>query len=443
MASQTEDLGKRAQERLAATAGKYALPSLTGAVWHDDDMVWSGATGLANREDNATASPQTIYRIASITKTFTAAAIMMLRDEGALGLDDRVVRYVPEFPSQGTTVRQLLCHGSGLQRETPSDTSWNQGEFPEGDAWSDALRRAEMVFAPMQRFKYSNLAYDTLGQVVSKLAAKPYTSFVEARLIAPLRLDDTAFEPGVLDGRRLARGYLRLPDSSDVEADSRSWARLPASSGGLFSTVRDLCAFGAFLAGHRMAGPLAGATLEEMRRPQMMADDRWKSAHGLGPMLVREGYSTLVGHAGGLFGFAGWMLGDPDAGVGAVALTNVGDGAPLLPLVTGLIADTRRAMAASRRSTGAAPPGAAEIIGRYWGDASLVELKWRAGELVAEWPARPGVVGATRVLLAADGPDRFRFVDGGPYIGESLTFTRGPDDRITGFEVCTYDFNRL
>jgi CubicO group peptidase (beta-lactamase class C family) len=433
------------RERLTAAAAKHALPSIAAAVWHGEEVVWSGAAGAADRENNIEASPATVYRIASITKTFTAVAVMVLRDEGDLTLDDAVARYIPEFPSAETTVRELLCHGSGLQRETPGDGGWSSGGFPAGEAWLNLLPRAEMPLPSMQRYKYSNLAYDVLGRVVSSLAAQPYESFVRARVLAPLGLASTAFRPSDLDDRKLARGYLRVPDTERVEPDPRSWDRIPEPSGALFSTVEDLSIFGAFLSGHRSKGPLAGATLAEMRRPQIMADDRWKSAHGLGPMLVREGSSTLVGHAGGLFGFASWMLGDPDARIGAVALTNVGDGAPLLPVVTRLIKDARRVTAPVSRRAGprTPPPGAAEMLGRFWGDASLVELKWHSGEPVAEWPARPGLLPAVRVRLAPDGPDRFRFVDGGPYIGESLSLTRAADGTVVGFEACTYTFTRV
>src|SRR6185437_9675637 len=176
----------------------------------DGEMVWETAVGTADVETGLEATPDTQYRVGSITKTFTAAAIMQLRDAGRVDLDDRLDRHV-EGAMHAPTLRALLSHLSGLQRETPDD-GWLTQEFWNAEQLAGGLGEAEQVLAPGARWHYSNLAFAALGLVVERASGLPYQDYVRRRLLEPLGLSRTSFEPQP----PAARGYLVQPYAEGV-----------------------------------------------------------------------------------------------------------------------------------------------------------------------------------------------------------------------------------
>jgi D-alanyl-D-alanine carboxypeptidase len=427
---------------VAESVRRYKLPGVAVAVAHGSEIVWSRGFGYADIDSRRPVRADTVFRIASISKVFTALAILVLNEQGHLGLDDPVAGHVPEVPDKTITIRHLLCHGSGLERETPGDRGWRTGRFLFDDDFLAALQSAGVYFGPLERFKYSNLGYNVLGEVISNVSGTSYMEFVEANVIAALGLTSTTYDHGRLPPARLATGYSRRVDQASVTPDPRGWDRLWGAAGGLCSTVGDLCVLGSALAGHGRA-PVSETTIEAMRRPLVMADDSWTQGHGLGPMLIRDGDVVLVGHAGGLFSFAGWLLASPESGVAAALLTNTSDGEPLLKLAKSLIRDAGAVLATEPEPiTEPVPADIALLLGRYWGDTSLATLVWRDGKLYMSPELRKGLPklpdrGITRT---DDGELRF---DDGPYVGENLHLERDSSGRITGFEVCTYLFTRV
>jgi hypothetical protein len=185
-----------------------------------------------------------------------------------------------------------------------------------------------------------------------------------------------------------------------------------------------------------------------MRQPQIMADASWKQGHGLGPMLFRVGNRVLVGHAGGLWGHAGWLLAWPERHVGAIALTNVGDGELIYQLVVDLVREAGDAVRKegleprAEPDRGPAPDNVAGLLGVYFGDTLEFRVRWRNGGVEVTRPKPPG--------LPASPPMRARLVawdelvfDDGPYVGESAALERDGSGRVTGWEVCTYRFDRV
>jgi CubicO group peptidase (beta-lactamase class C family) len=171
------------------------------------------AVGVANA-DGTEPTADTQYRVGSITKTFTAAAVMALVDEGKVGLDDPLGRHVAAAGERPLTVRRLLSHASGLQRE-PVGNVWETFDFPTVSELLAALDDAEQVVEPGAWFHYSNLAYALLGEVVSQASGVPYERFVEERFLAPLGLGRTTWartEPA-------ARGYFVDPYSGVLRAE--------------------------------------------------------------------------------------------------------------------------------------------------------------------------------------------------------------------------------
>jgi len=288
-----------------------------------------------------------VFRIASMSKSFTASAILLLRDEGRLALDDPAEKYVPELAgwplvtsdSDRVTIRHLLTMTAGF----PTDDPW--GDRQQGLPASDfaALLAAGVRFnwAPGTRFEYSNLGYAILGRVVAAASETEYSDFVRTRLLAPLGMTRTGFDAAEFDASGLALGYRR---------GQSGWQELPfdpygafAPMGGVFSCVRDLARWVAGFAaafppgavsGGDGAHPLRRASRREMQQPQAVTG--WRTPDRLpgGPpgspayygfgLFVDEDPSLgrVVSHSGGYPGFGSNMRWHPATGLGVIALGN-------------------------------------------------------------------------------------------------------------------------
>jgi len=217
---------------------------------------------------------------------------MQLRDEGKLDLEDRLDAYI-EGAAHTPTLRRLLSHTSGLQRETHDD-AWLTKRFADAAELVETLERAEQVLPAGARFHYSNLAFALLGIVVERVSGLAYPDYVRQRLLEPLGLERTSFEPQA----PAATGYLVQPYAEGVwdEAPVETGAWIAA--GQLWGTVRDLCRWAAFLADPDES-VLSRASVEEMRTVQTIDDhERWTSGYGLGLGLRRDGERVLAGHGG-------------------------------------------------------------------------------------------------------------------------------------------------
>jgi hypothetical protein len=152
--------------RIRAVQREKRLPSLVGAIFHRGELVWSEAVGLADVEAERLVTVEDQFRIGSITKTFVAVAIMQLRDEGLLTLDDPLQLHVEEAPQSGVTIRRLLAHSAGLQRE-PVGNVWATLDLPDREQFLASLAESEQVLAPGLAHHYSNLAFVLLGDDVA------------------------------------------------------------------------------------------------------------------------------------------------------------------------------------------------------------------------------------------------------------------------------------
>src|SRR5256714_7743641 len=190
------------------------LPGLSLGIVYDQELVWARGFGLADVEQGRAAAPETLYRIASISKLFTATAIMQLRDAGKLRLDDPVNDRLPWFSIKQTydggpaiTLRQLITHTSGLPREL-SGVNWSDLTFPAREELRRVLPGQEMVSAPEMEWRYSNLAVSLAGEVVSQVSGEPWPQYVERHVLQPLGMAATRTVPA-RDTPGLAIGYGR------------------------------------------------------------------------------------------------------------------------------------------------------------------------------------------------------------------------------------------
>jgi serine-type D-Ala-D-Ala carboxypeptidase/endopeptidase len=288
----------------------------------------------------------TVFRIASMTKSFTAAAVLALRDDGRLALDDPVAVYLPELrdlrlptaDSPPVSIRHLLTMTGGF----PTDDPW--GDRQQGlplDSFAGLLAGGlSFAWVPGTRFEYSNLGYAILGRVIAAAAGMSYPAFVTARLLRPLGMTRTGFDAAQFDVMDLARGYRRGPDRWEELVPDGNGAFAPM--GGVFSCVGDLARWvsgftAAFPPGERVAGgphPLARATRREMQLPQVTLippaasrlpgdpGDGSLLGYGLGLFVDRHPRGQVVGHSGGYPGFGSNMRWHLATGLGVIVLAN-------------------------------------------------------------------------------------------------------------------------
>ena len=415
-----ERLAAKLERLVGEVQREKRAPSLAAAVLRDGELVWETAVGLANVESGLEATPDTQYRVGSITKTFTAAAIMQLRDAGKLDLEDTLDRHV-EGAAHTPTIRRLLSHASGLQRETQDD-SWLTLRFAPADELLETLAQAEMVLPSGARFHYSNLAYALLGIVVERVSGISYMDYVRTRLFEPVRLTRLSFEPEP----PAAKGYLAQPYADGVwdtvGVETGAWA----SAGQVWGTVGDICRWGSFLMEPDPA-VLTKASAEEMRTVQAIDDhERWLSGYGLGLQLRRDGDHILAGHGGSMPGFIARLHFSPKEKVVAAALTNESE-ATLGDLGLALVRTTVEEwpVAPEPWRIGEAPPDdVAPLLGAWFMEATRVVFRWREGRLEARFDGMLDWEPSS--VFERETDDRWRTVSGSEQ-GEALRIARGPD----------------
>ena len=337
----TDEIVRRFHER-------GGQPAIAYGIVRDGELVHAAGFGQRSLggpvSDRAAPDERTVFRIASMSKSFTASAILLLRDAGALALDDPAATYVPELAgwvngaadAGPLTIRHLLTMTAGF----PTDDPW--GDRQQGlpiDSFRALLTGGvRFNWAPGTRFEYSNLGYAILGLVVTAASGVPYDEFIRTRLLAPLRMSRTGFAAEEFQAAELATGYRRGPDG---------WQELPfdpygafAPMGGVFSCVADLATWSAGFAaafppdGAGAAHPLSAASRRQMQLPQAVtgwrAPDRIPggppaapSYYGFGLFVDEDpAFGRVVSHSGGYPGFGSNMRWHPATKLGVVALGN-------------------------------------------------------------------------------------------------------------------------
>ena len=413
------------------------IPSISAAAFVRGEVIWQEALGLGRIPERIEATPETQYRIGSITKTFTAAAILQLRDAGTLDLDDPLAAHVSGVEHGTATLRRLLTHRSGLQREFPGRV-WETLEFPDREDLLGGLAAAEQVLPGGARWHYSNLAFGLLGEVIARASGLEYEDYVRQRLLEPLGLGRTTFERV----EPTADGYVVDPYSDRARAEPDVVKGALAAAGSLWSTTTDLARWADVLV-HGAEGVLPRDTAAEMRRFQAMADlERWRLGWGLGVMLMREGDRILVGHGGAMPGFLTGVAVSPGERAGAVVLANSGAGVEIEELVRRLAAVTADAYPAEPEAwfaTDTVPHELEPLLGRWWSEGAEVVIRYHSGRLEARPAAAPA--DAPPSVFAEEGEGRFRGVSG-PEEGELLEVARDPDGAVSKLYWATYPLTR-
>jgi CubicO group peptidase (beta-lactamase class C family) len=429
------------EERFARLAGEAQrdgrLPSLTAAVFRAGEVEWVQAVGLADVEAGVDATVDTQYAVASITKTFTATAVMELRNEGKLDLDDPLERHLPDVSHGALTLGRMLAHASGLQREPPGEI-WESLVFPGEEELLAGLVDAEEVLAGGQAWHYSNLAYALLGHVVSRVSGMPFRDYVQKRLLEPLGLERTTWG---MSTHPIAKPYFVEPYSDAVRREPELDLGGKGGESGLSSTVEDLARWGSFLCDPDES-IVPARFVAEMHDVQIMAEPDWTLGWGLGIELWRRRDRIFGGHTGGFPGFISMLVYSRREKIGAVLLTNSSwwpkateTGLTLVQAAVEELAPPPEPWVPEQ----APPDEIAPLLGRWWSEGTETIFSWRGGRLEARLAQLPPEREPS--VFEPDGRDRFRTVSGRER-GEVLRVVRGEDGEVLKLYWATYPFTR-
>jgi D-alanyl-D-alanine carboxypeptidase len=404
------------------------LPGIAVGVVSDQELVWSKGFGFADLQARRPMTPATLFRMASHSKLFTATAIMQLREQGKLRLDDPVAKHLPWFTLKPAgdddgeiTIEQLLTHASGLPRE--AGDHWTTNDFPTVEQVKQLMAQRQAAFPPATRWKYSNLAYTIAGMVVEAASGERWADYVERHIYSPLGMTQSSVDRNVPG---LTVGYgRRMPDGSRAVIPFID-ARGMGSATGITSSVDDMAKFvSAQFRRGRMGGRqlLSTGSLREMHRVRSV-EENWQSGTGIGFAVSRFRDRTFVGHGGGYLGNTTQTMIQLDDKVAVIVLTNTNDSDPsaiarqLMSTVGFAVAKA----AAAKPAVVAWDPSWARFAGLYrgaWGDQEIVLLN---NKLVLITPNGANVDEPTQ--LDPLGGGRFRMVakTGGGAVGEVVQF---------------------
>jgi CubicO group peptidase (beta-lactamase class C family) len=362
---------------IEARAKAFHAPGASYAVVIDGDAVLLGGTGVREAGADAAVDGDTVFRIASMTKSFTALAILRLRDEGRLSLDDPASKYLPELASMplptrdspAITVRHLMTHSAGF----PEDNPWGDRQLAIPDDTVGAWLRAGLPFSttPGTAYEYANYGFALLGRIVSRVSGVPYQRYITERILRPLGMTSTVWDPKDVPAGRLARGHRYEDGRWTPEAPLADGAF--GAMGGLVTSARDLSRYVAFMLSawpprdDEDRGPVRRSSVREMQQGQRLSgfgterdapDAPLRAStrsygYGLGSAHDCR-FANVVSHGGGLPGYGSTMVWLPEYGVGVLVLANVtyapagSAGRPVLDLLDRTGALRPRVLPASR-----------------------------------------------------------------------------------------------
>lgn len=316
---------RKAQDTLIEEAMvQHGIPGLSLGIMRGQEILWLKGYGLAQVELGVPASAESVYEIASVTKLFTASAIMQLAEAGQLALECPLREYLPSLPEQWgeVTVRHLLAHQSGIRSYTAMPSYWESTRLDiSREAILDLVRDLPLDFPPGSRYAYDNTGYYLLGLLIEQISGLSYGEFLHQQLFAPLGMESTCLnEPGRIVPQRAA-GYTRQGkqlQNALYYSPSGTFA-----AGGLLSSVRDLMSWAATLGQGTLLKP---ESQQRMWHPHPSAAGNERQEHfsvGLGWFLVDFKGRTFAGHNGGIVGFSSALLHFIEEALTVVLLCNV------------------------------------------------------------------------------------------------------------------------
>jgi D-alanyl-D-alanine carboxypeptidase len=297
-------------------------PGLALGLTHRDNILYVGTYGLANQETGQPVTPETLFQIGSISKSFTSIALLQLQEQGLIDIDDPVAKHLPWFEIQSEhepiRLRHLMSHTAGII--TGSDETVSA--FTE--AWN--LRFTKAAAPPGQTFHYSNSGYKVLGLVLEVMLKQSIGAILRERIIEPLGMDSTLPVISSAARSKLAVGYGPFFDDRPLPPGGllapATWLESDTADGSICSTAADMCKYiQVLLKGGQ--GLLSLENFSQMIKPAIQAGDgNHEEAYGLGLFVFPLDGQPVIGHSGGMVGYTADMLADIENGLGVIVLTN-------------------------------------------------------------------------------------------------------------------------
>lgn len=350
--------------------------------------------GLANQEHQVANTPTTKFRIGSVTKQFTAVAILQLQEQGLLDVQAPISTYLPDYPEgDRITIHQLLTHTAGIPEYLDPKV------FPDLAEWmrlpatleqlADRFKDLPLEFEPGEKFKYSNSGYVLLTQIIKTVSGQPYADYVQTHIFEPLEMNNTGYEAPQTVIPHLAQGYLFVGSETYLQASPFDMS-IPQGAGGLYSTAEDLSRWNQWLYGEALdPAILSEAARGSLLTPavQIEPEKSPDTFYGYGLVLDTQAGQQRIHHAGGISGFASALAYYPEEALTVVVLSN------LQTAVSGEIAGQLAAIVFGKPYKVPPQPEAVEvdpaIYERYVGTYQLlpemqVTIRVEAGELTAQ-----------------------------------------------------------
>jgi CubicO group peptidase (beta-lactamase class C family) len=321
------------------------FPGYAYGIVVDGQLLYKGAEGYANLEEKIPATTSSMFRIASMSKSFTALAILQLRDAGKLKLDDPVEMYIPELKGQGLTndapvitIRHLMSHSAGF----PEDNPWGDRQLADSEKDLTDLISGKLSFSNVAgvEYEYSNLGFAMLGYIIHKVSGESYDAYIQKNILNPLGMNETTYEYTVIPKEKFAYGYRFINNKWRKETPLKDG--IYGAMGGMITSI-DM--FGKYVAMHEAAWPerndkeglpVKRSTIREMHQPARFISLNPSYTFPSGKKMATTGSYTYglrwtidaehkknIGHSGGLPGFgSNWQF-LPDYGIGVILFANV------------------------------------------------------------------------------------------------------------------------
>ncbi len=436
---------------IAERVANHDQPGLSIGIVYDRELIWAKGYGFADLERKTPATTATIYRIGSISKVFTAIAVMQLRDADLLRLDDPVSEYLPWFQVQNSfpnartiTIRDLLTHTSGLPFDIPG-VNWNEFSGPPLEEIIASFPDVEAIFPAGEHRYYSNFGFWVAGQIVTAVSGEPFAEYVDTHVLAPLgmKATDLAPEPSTVG---LAVGYgARSPGNErKVWAFTDTTFITPAGDGA--SSVENMVRLVSLFMIEGESGTSRVLQQSTLREMQGFARDGFRSARapGLGLFVRRINDQLRIGHGGDGGGFVASFTVAPANKFGVIVLTNSDDGEPweYRNQAFQVVGPGVREAIETPGSTAVERPQWERYVGKYRWENVKVDVLLLDGQLTKLDPGSEDPW-ESRVRLAPEGQHTFRMLEVDSRYGEQMHFVLDADGKVTAAQIGAYQIGSV
>lgn len=314
---------------------KHQIPGFAIGVVENGKVIYARGFGVAKLGSNTPITPKSLFHMASVTKPFVSTAIMQLVERGKISLDARVIDYLPYFRLKderfaAITVRQMLSHISGMP--DVENYNWDKPEYDDAalERYVRGLNNLSLLGAPGETFRYSNIAFEVLGDVIAKVSGMSFESYVQRNILAPLGMKHSTLLVRETDPKRLVAPHVRDKDGKIVVSKVFPYNRPHAASSTLYSSIDDM---NRWARANLNRGELNGKRILKTSSYDAM----WKPYANVGEIsplvpsdmkiglswfLREENGHRLVNHGGGDLGFHSFLLLAPDDSISVVAMSN-------------------------------------------------------------------------------------------------------------------------